>query len=587
VTKKISELPLIPGPGDGSETVPVNQNGVTYQSSMLNLLAWMNLSGVIASDGTVDAPGLAWGSETTMGWYRRGAGQTAYAVNGKTVELMSGDANGQYLSVYPQKDAGRTQFTLHDNLLPNAVQHQLYLLNQSSSYVLGENLLGGAASVPFTLAFPAGVNSSSSITAPGFRLSNVANAFFGADANHTYLGMSSNYYFHLTFADGVLTWATPAHGSAFQTYPSGDVVSGRSMYFGGTGQMSVRQDAGERALWFAPDGWRLRWLTSNGTLQYLSYTGALLFGVDGSGNFSAPGINGTSYNYATHVRGGGGNATAGLFNFNWYDDGSAPGYLWGSSDAVNMRVYPPSRLSVNYANNSGYSNNSGQVSGIGGWSYANWANNPVYIWCTEGDGQSQHLTQPGNLSVGWAGRVGTVEGSSGGTLTSDFAVNGNMWSNNGFVRAASGFRCREAAYGTEGGNVFNFFWNSPSVHAYIDSTYMGAIWFASDERIKQRIFPLDSDREAFLKIKPIRFGWKDISLWRDDGKEYWGWSAQNLATCIPKAITGDFEQLTKDGEIQPATVDERPILVLTVLEVQALIAEVAELRARVLTLEAS
>ena len=43
----------------------------------------------------------------------------------------------------------------------------------------------------------------------------------------------------------------------------------------------------------------------------------------------------------------------------WSDPGDLPSYLWGSSDGQNHRVYPPSRLNVNYANNAGYAASAG------------------------------------------------------------------------------------------------------------------------------------------------------------------------------------------------------------------------------------
>jgi hypothetical protein len=491
VTKKISELPIIPGPGTGNEIIPINQNGVTYQSTMVNLMAWMNLSGLITSDGTQAAPGLAWLSEPGMGWWRRGAGQTGFAVNNHTVELVSGDANGQWFSMFPQANGTRVQLTLHDSTIESAAQHQLYLINQSSSYVLGENLVGGAGSVPFVLAFPAGIHARGSINAPSYVLA-TGGGSFNSDANNTYVSMIPSHFLYVPYSTGVLTWWTPSHNAAFQVHPNGDTVSGRDMYFNGTGGMVVRQDANERSLWFAGDNWRLRWVTANGTLQYLNNTHTMLWQVDGGGNMTAPGINATSYNYATHIRGGAGNPTSGLFNFNWYDDGSHPGYLWGSSDGVNMRVYPPGRLNVSYANSAGTASNSNQVSGVGGWSYSNWGNNPAYIWCTEGDGQAQHLTQPGNLTVNradncrWADSAGYCNGTTENSNNLVGRPGGQFIHNNGSACV----------------HIVNS--NASWLNMYLGG-YGYASWSisGSDSRIKKDIAPTKED--SLSKITQIEF----------------------------------------------------------------------------------
>jgi hypothetical protein len=306
---------------------------------------------------------------------------------------------------------------------------------------------------------------------------------------------------------------------------------------------------------------------------------------------------------ALYVRSGA-NAAGALIPFSWVDDSTAPTYIWGGTN-TNGQVYYKENVQIGRATTAGNADNANAVNGISGWNYSNRAKNPVYMWVTDGGSNDQYLTQPGNISVAYAGTAGycsgtseyanragvtnSIEGSSGGTLQSDTAVNGNLWSNNGFVRSFTGFKCRGGNGGGEGGNVFNFYWDggAGNINVYIDYSFMGAMGFkASDERIKQRIMPLEQDREAYLMIKPIRFGYRNISLWEDNGSEHWGWSAQNLATCVPKAVLGGFDQVTRNGEIQPASIDDGPIMYLTVLEVQALIAEVADLKTRITALEA-
>ena len=141
--------------------------------------------------------------------------------------------------------------------------------------------------------------------------------------------------------------------------------------------------------------------------------------VDGTVNFTGqvniPGtVLGGNAQYALQLRSGA-NPAGTAMTFTWNDPGTQPSYLWGSVDGATMQVYPPSRLSVNYANsagsapaNGGTSANSSAVNGISGWTYTNSAANPAYIWCTDGSGTYQHLTQPGNLSVNYANSAGSA-----------------------------------------------------------------------------------------------------------------------------------------------------------------------------------
>lgn len=153
--------------------------------------------------------------------------------------------------------------------------------------------------------------------------------------------------------------------------------------------------------------------------------------------------------------------------------------------------------------------------------------------------------------------------------------------------ASQGYGCQAGQFAGQQINCFNFFWNAGggSILAYIDATFIGTIQMVSDERAKQAIQPLASDREAFLRIQPVSYRFKDHGIFADDGVDKWGFSAQNLAATIPKAIIGDVTAVDEKGAPVLAAVDERPILAVTVLEVQKLIREVAELRAELAALK--
>lgn len=173
--------------------------------------------------------------------------------------------------------------------------------------------------------------------------------------------------------------------------------------------------------------------------------------------------------------------------------------------------------------------------------------------------------QSGNLEfVNSAYSVAIAALSDGGRLSTNF-----------------GYGCKAGTSGGTGANTFNLFWTGAAMQLWVDTTNTGTINVTSDERIKHEISPIASDRAAFMRIVPISYQWKTQGIYVDDGVARWGFSAQNLFSTIPKAVTGDVTAVDEDGKPIPAQVDDRPILAMTVLEVQALIREVEALRAQV------
>lgn len=162
-------------------------------------------------------------------------------------------------------------------------------------------------------------------------------------------------------------------------------------------------------------------------------------------------------------------------------------------------------------------------------------------------------------------------------------------STSGAVTSGTGWRTRSGTAGAIGGNLFNLFWTGAATQLWIDNSNIGTINVTSDERVKKLIKALPADRAAYLQIRPISYRYRDIGVFEDlegaDG-EYWGFSAQNLLTCIPKAVQGSPAAQLPDGTPQPMSVNDRPILAQTVLLVQQLITQteaqaqaIADLRA--------
>lgn len=110
---------------------------------------------------------------------------------------------------------------------------------------------------------------------------------------------------------------------------------------------------------------------------------------------------------------------------------------------------------------------------------------------------------------------------------------------------------------------------------------------SSDERGKEGVMLLDRQHDAFMQIGPIEWRWPSPAngSFYADTRPKWGFSAQNLTKVVPIAVNGDVTAVDAEGKPIIACIDPVPIVALTVLEVQALFRELAELRARVEELE--
>lgn len=76
-------------------------------------------------------------------------------------------------------------------------------------------------------------------------------------------------------------------------------------------------------------------------------------------------------------------------------------------------------------------------------------------------------TAAGTVAAGNDPRFGTVDGKTGGTITSDVTVSGKI--------GATGVLCRRGISSSPSGNVFNLYWTGGSVEMWIDGTRVGNI----------------------------------------------------------------------------------------------------------------
>ncbi|MCP3475162.1 tail fiber domain-containing protein [Bradyrhizobium sp. CCGUVB1N3] len=102
----------------------------------------------------------------------------------------------------------------------------------------------------------------------------------------------------------------------------------------------------------------------------------------------------------------------------------------------------------------------------------------------------------------------------------------------------------------------------------------------SDPRLKREVQPLDGSGLGRVKeLKPVSFRWKDVGIFKDDGKQHVGLMADNVQDVLPDAVVGSLRALTADGDIQPASIDAMPLVALLVKAVQELTAKVEALEA--------
>jgi Chaperone of endosialidase len=513
-------------PVSGSDVtypIPIDKGGtnaITATEARINLGLNTATGEFIIPDGTVTNPGIAFTNEPGLGMYRSEEARLGFTAGGNEVLAWSAAGTTLNIGVWPLATGG-SSIAFYDSPSGSAVQNTLYLGVNESGYTIQESLNGEAISKALNVTFPTGVNVNNVITVNG-----ASNLNGPVTSNNCFIatGDVNNNAFYSPAANVTVGGTVSAYSASFAA--------------GATGITAAQVGLGS-----VVNAAQIYQLRPGGNSIYIGWAGTTLdvqIDADYRGDVWPINISGNS-NYSN---------SSGYAN----SAGSAPA-------------------------NGGTAQNSNQVGGIGGWAYSNLANNPVYLWATEGDAQSQHLTQPGNLSVNYANscdysnRTGTVNNATGGYI-------------NGSINCQVGYLGRA---GVNGGtsNQMNTSWAGNNYQCYVDSSFIGNINFLSDERIKQNIAILPSQHDAYMRIVPISYNFRDISIFEDDGVEHWGWSAQNLSTAVPNAVIGDFDSVTRDGDIQPAGVDDRPILALTVLEVQALVNEVAELRARITALEAT
>ena len=133
---------------------------------------------------------------------------------------------------------------------------------------------------------------------------------------------------------------------------------------------------------------------------------------------------------------------------------------------------------------------------------------------------------------------------------------------NGKVRAV-GWVCRPGTDFAAGGNVFNINWTGSAAQLWIDNVMVGLISLTSDRRLKEGIQPMTGSAiERVMALKPVAFKYKNLAgtpfTGSPDTNE--GFIADELQAVIPSAVNGSKDGLTKQGKIQPQTLNPMPVI---------------------------
>jgi hypothetical protein len=133
----------------------------------------------------------------------------------------------------------------------------------------------------------------------------------------------------------------------------------------------------------------------------------------------------------------------------------------------------------------------------------------------------------------------------------------------GTVRA-TGYRTRSGSAGAYGGNVFNITWDGvATANLYIDAASVGAISLVSDRRLKENIGMMKGNAlERVMSLRPVEYNFKKIegTIFSGSKDRIEGFIADELKAVIPSAVNGERDALTKDGTVQPQTVNLAPVV---------------------------
>ncbi|HLP19908.1 MAG TPA: tail fiber domain-containing protein, partial [Chitinophagales bacterium] len=113
---------------------------------------------------------------------------------------------------------------------------------------------------------------------------------------------------------------------------------------------------------------------------------------------------------------------------------------------------------------------------------------------------------------------------------------------------------------TFGGNLFNFYWTGTQLETWVDGVNLGV---TSDRRLKDRILNMDSTAIGrVMNLRPVSFYYKNVegTIFTGSPVQQEGFIADELQQVIPSAVNGDKDGLTREGKLQPQTLNIMPVV---------------------------
>jgi hypothetical protein len=163
----------------------------------------------------------------------------------------------------------------------------------------------------------------------------------------------------------------------------------------------------------------------------------------------------------------------------------------------------------------------------------------------------------------------TLAGAGENVITGGPLTVGGILKTTGQISSDIGYAAKAGTSGALLGHVFNFFWTGTVLQGYVDDTPANVA--TCDPRIKKNIRVLNIDALSYVdRLIPVSFRYKDISIYKDDGKRHVGFLADNVHEVLPEAVIGEIDATTTKGEILPAGLDQLAIIATLVRAVQQL-----------------
>ena len=205
--------------------------------------------------------------------------------------------------------------------------------------------------------------------------------------------------------------------------------------------------------------------------------------------------------------------------------------------------------------------------GAGEWESLSRISTPVSV---ENGGTGTTTLNAGNILTGNGtnqieSSLSYLNVSPNGDPPNNPDANNTIVQRDAFGRISStGYRCRTGRSGNNQTHFFNFeYVGANDVRVFIDNTSIGNIVNTSDRRLKSNISNLENHAlQRVMQLRPVSYQFKDIegTIFRGSGELVEGFIADELQMVIPSAVTGESDELTIDGTIQPQTLNLGPVV---------------------------